>query len=85
MQGNYPSPSKPNTEPVYLPADYAVVVAGGILPIMYPSVRERTIPAPAGRPPTLVPGLDDPMGSLLWRVDPTPLRNDGESPAATAA
>ena len=30
MQGNYPSPSKPNTEPVYLPADYAVVVAGDI-------------------------------------------------------
>ena len=47
MQGNYPSPSNPKTEPVYLPADYADVVAGDItLPRegpAHPSLRERTI------------------------------------------
>ena len=47
MQGNYPSPSKPKTESVYLPADYADVVAGDItLPRegpAHPSLRERTI------------------------------------------
>ena len=68
MQGNYASPSKPKTEPVYLPADYADVVAGDItLPRQgpaHPSVRERTIPAAAGLPPTPVPGLDDP--TPIW-------------------
>ena len=69
MQGNYPSPSKP----VYLPADYADVVAGDItLPRQgpaHPSVCERTIPAAAGRPPSPVPGLDDPTPMV---VDPNP-------------
>ena len=64
----------PKSEPYYLPAESARVVAGDNTllhqGVAHPTGRERRVPAAAGCPPIPAPGSGDPMP---MEVDPTPI------------